>query len=314
MGAAVSLFGLITDNVSAAARDRNAGASAGLPQPAATDLQNVTATMQPRCARKMTKATRIHEGPYNDADYLGMGDDGRQNLGASIFGDADDVLMFTVRSRGEPFVGKLNGGTLESQLAEVIVFRDSNGSIVATGLSSPTRLYTLYRRVLLVVPGQRGISHGHPISMIEMIFSAHIEALSPPNSGSHTLGDRRSERPFCSLPSGTLVLPPAFHLTLPAPPPDTASRGRPNNSMPRCDRWILLVWRRRDDDEYSDVRRADLRSHFPCAFSRSTESMCRSSGAILAMHRSAGKSVWRLVDLGYYTSRPIRSTEWNAAV
>ena len=40
----------------------------------------------------------------------------------TMLGDADDVLMFTVRSRGEPFVGRFNGTTVESQIAEVMYF------------------------------------------------------------------------------------------------------------------------------------------------------------------------------------------------
>lgn len=59
-------------------------------------------------------------------------------------GDNDDVLMLTIRSRGEPFVGRWrlpNGtlGTIESQEAEVAWF---------------VRGRTLYRRVMLVAPGK----------------------------------------------------------------------------------------------------------------------------------------------------------------
>jgi type II secretory pathway pseudopilin PulG len=53
--------------------------------------------------------------------------------------DNDDILMFTIRSRGEPFVGRFGNGTVESQEAEVAWF---------------VRGRTLYRRVLLVAPGR----------------------------------------------------------------------------------------------------------------------------------------------------------------
>ena len=56
----------------------------------------------------------------------------------STVGDYDDILMFTTRSLDEPFVGRFNGGTIESRVAEVAWFM--RGS-------------TLYRRVLLVLPG-----------------------------------------------------------------------------------------------------------------------------------------------------------------
>jgi hypothetical protein len=53
--------------------------------------------------------------------------------------DNDDILMFTLRSRGEPFVGRFGTGTVESQEAEVAWF---------------VRGRTLYRRVLVVAPGR----------------------------------------------------------------------------------------------------------------------------------------------------------------
>jgi hypothetical protein len=79
----------------------------------------------------------------------------------------DDVLMFTVRSRGEPFVGKFFDTTLnratttESQVAEVIYFcapaYNSTGvqtdATLYLDAGTPIRTATLYRRVLLVNPG-----------------------------------------------------------------------------------------------------------------------------------------------------------------
>jgi type II secretory pathway component PulJ len=57
-------------------------------------------------------------------------------------GDFDDILLFTTRSTGRPFVGKcasLASGTIRSDVAEVAWF---------------VRGRTLYRRVLLVAPAQ----------------------------------------------------------------------------------------------------------------------------------------------------------------
>jgi hypothetical protein len=77
-----------------------------------------------------------------------------------LFGDIDDVLMFTSRSRGAPFVGKFNGQIIESPVAEVIYFLaqddvnpNSLPPVIDATQSPPARLYTLYRRVLLVSPG-----------------------------------------------------------------------------------------------------------------------------------------------------------------
>ncbi|HEX4142105.1 MAG TPA: prepilin-type N-terminal cleavage/methylation domain-containing protein [Pirellulales bacterium] len=73
-----------------------------------------------------------------------------------IMGDADDVLMLTVRSQGEPFVGWGGTGYLtESNTAEVIWYAVPNGRSLPGDPSSNSaaiQLYTLYRRVLLVAP------------------------------------------------------------------------------------------------------------------------------------------------------------------
>jgi type II secretory pathway component PulJ len=69
---------------------------------------------------------------------------------AAALGDYDDILALTVRSEGEPFVGRGPGGTtIESHLAEVIWYAVENpldGSLGEPGLRR------IYRRVLLVAP------------------------------------------------------------------------------------------------------------------------------------------------------------------
>ena len=55
----------------------------------------------------------------------------------SAVGQVGDMVMFTTRSSGQPFVGKANGGTAQSYVAEVAWF---------------IRGHTLHRRVLLVLP------------------------------------------------------------------------------------------------------------------------------------------------------------------
>lgn len=73
------------------------------------------------------------EGSETDAGMLGSDDK---------IGDRDDVIAFTARSNGNPFVGRYNGGVAESELAEIIwwVYDDSSG------------VRTLNRRVLLIRP------------------------------------------------------------------------------------------------------------------------------------------------------------------
>lgn len=60
----------------------------------------------------------------------------------SSVGDVDDVLLFTTRSHGEPFVGHWNGNSAQSQVAEVAWFVRGN---------------KLYRRQLLVLPNRGSI-------------------------------------------------------------------------------------------------------------------------------------------------------------
>ena len=84
-----------------------------------------------------------------------------------IMGDADDVLMLTVRSQGEPFVGwgylpssAAFAALSESNTAEVIWYAVPNGRSLPGDPNygtpnvpvEPVQLYTLYRRVLLIAP------------------------------------------------------------------------------------------------------------------------------------------------------------------
>ncbi len=154
MLAVVTLFQVMTDSVSGSralleAGDRLRACRNRLQ----ADLQGATATMLPPLR------------PENDEGYFeiieGSNSDRTFSASASIFGDADDALMFTVRSRGEPFVGKLStssSGTIESQVAEVIYFTKQNGPVIDPTTTPPTQLFTLYRRVLLVAPGITSIS------------------------------------------------------------------------------------------------------------------------------------------------------------
>lgn len=79
---------------------------------------------------------------------------GRDNTqAATMWGDRDDVLMFTARSKGKPFVGRYTGaasGMLESELAEIIWWTESNDDN-GNGQIDPEEVL-LYRRVLLIRP------------------------------------------------------------------------------------------------------------------------------------------------------------------
>jgi len=91
------------------------------------DLQGATASLTPPLSPENGQGYfEIIEGRFSD----GGPDSAAQLIGANrpeaMFGDCDDVLMFTTRSRSGPFLGKFAGGggnrIVESPVAEVIYF------------------------------------------------------------------------------------------------------------------------------------------------------------------------------------------------
>jgi hypothetical protein len=77
----------------------------------------------------------------------------------NLMGDTDDVVMLTIRSRGEPFVGRGGTGPIESQSAEVAWFLIPSNRMIPTS-GSPIQLYKLCRRVLLIYPGNSQFTDG----------------------------------------------------------------------------------------------------------------------------------------------------------
>lgn len=146
MAAVVSVFGLMGDSVSSSrATIEQSERLRHVRNVLQADLAGITVTMDP--PRK----------PENDEGYFEYNEDvqtDQPGSRASIMGDTDDVLCFTVRSNGEPFIGRNGGSTLQSQTAEVVWFvaDDNRGAIIDATTSPPTRALTLYRRVLLVSP------------------------------------------------------------------------------------------------------------------------------------------------------------------
>ncbi len=207
MSAVVSLFGLISDNVSGsrsvielserlrAARNR-----------LQADLQGVTATMQPPLRPGDDEGYfELIEGPIHDEEKLDHTPVDFPRYSAA--GDVDDVLMFTTRSRGEPFVGLftppgLPTRTVESQIAEVMYFCapavDATGREMDpilyfdSGTATPIRLYTLYRRVLLVLPSlnRKGTFPQADLPyFVENDISARLGPTQPGPAVPNSLGD-----------------------------------------------------------------------------------------------------------------------------
>ena len=137
MGAVVTLFGVMTDSVSGSRSliemTERLRATRNRLQ---TDLAGATATMKPPLRPENDQGYfELIEGPDSDLNYTTA-----VNLPLeSIFGDADDVLMFTTRSTtGETFVGNFNGTTIESQSVEVMYFAVRNGpNVVLPTLALP---------------------------------------------------------------------------------------------------------------------------------------------------------------------------------
>ncbi len=148
MGAVVTIFGLVGESISDSRAtlemtDRLRAATTRLHR----DLEGLTASTVPPLRPEADEGYFEYiEGPIGPVVapwFLATRpdpDDPTQRLPDTTVADTDDVLMFTTRSRSDPFVGRFGNTTIESQVAEVIWF---------------VRGRTLYRRVLLVAPGCR---------------------------------------------------------------------------------------------------------------------------------------------------------------
>lgn len=104
------------------------------------DLAGVTADLSPPARPEQNAGYfELIEGPRADADAA----DGTDTLQA----DTDDILLFTTRSTGGPFVGKYDSNFIESPVAEVAWFCRPSASQTADGVT----LQNLYRKQLLVM-------------------------------------------------------------------------------------------------------------------------------------------------------------------
>ncbi|MCA9261845.1 MAG: hypothetical protein KDA61_21655, partial [Planctomycetales bacterium] len=96
-------------------------------------------------------------------------------------GDYDDILALTVRSKGEPFVGRGPGGQrIESHEAEVIWFAVENP---ADGSLGEPGFRRVYRRVLLIAPWLASAFVDQTISPNNFNYANQIAANTNPGSG-----------------------------------------------------------------------------------------------------------------------------------
>jgi type II secretory pathway component PulJ len=165
------------------------------------DLAGVTVQMlPPRDPGSGEGYFEVIEGPRTDYQPPPVGEvllTGTSNT------DVDDVLLFTTRSTGAPFVGRGPGGRLESTVAEVAWFARAT-----PGTVNPVT-YTLYRKQLLVI-GYAGVSPFDAGSAAWSSWSALFNSpcdISARREGStlfpNTLGDlTRRESRFFHNPGG----------------------------------------------------------------------------------------------------------------
>ncbi len=169
IGGAATLFGYVGDRVTAgragietsdhvrAAQDR-----------LRSDLQMRTATMlpweSPAAGNGYFEIVKSNQIRWDNTNYNTITDQngnpvtGRDTVAANptttaIDGYGNDYLFFTIRAKDRPFVGRAGSTTVQSQVAEVVWFMAPNRD--ASGNFTNPLTYTLYRRMLLVLPGMQ---------------------------------------------------------------------------------------------------------------------------------------------------------------
>jgi hypothetical protein len=155
MGAVVTVFGFIGERVTdsramieTADRLRSAG------HRLREDLTSITVDAIPwQRPEEGAGYLEILEGPARDARDA-SGTYALPDSPLAMIGDPDDMLMFTVRSHGEPYRGKFTPPTgsnlspiIESNTAEVVWFLQPTVGVVTN-----PQTYSLCRRQMVIVP------------------------------------------------------------------------------------------------------------------------------------------------------------------
>jgi hypothetical protein len=195
MGATVTLFGVVGDRITSGramieTNDRIRAAQNLL----RLDLVGRTSSMfpweQPGAGNGYFE---IVKGPYRDQFQK---TDANGNLLDTMTGYTRDALLFTTRSKDRPFVGRFNGTTVESNVAEVAWFLQpmintqgtlvtiANPNLLNNPSAPPIQLYALYRRMLLVAPGVTMPSSANSANNWANYFdsydvSAHLDFSNP---------------------------------------------------------------------------------------------------------------------------------------
>jgi prepilin-type N-terminal cleavage/methylation domain-containing protein len=139
----------------------------------------------------------------------------------ALVGDTDDILAFTVRSQGEPFLGLVMIGgvptTIQSQIAEIVYFlavAPGSQTIIDPVTGTQFQPRTLYRRILIVspsiVPGPHG---GQSVAQYQAVNDLAVR-IQGADFIACTLGDlTKRENRFAHNPAAfpfPMVGPPAL--------------------------------------------------------------------------------------------------------
>jgi len=220
MGIVVTIFGLLGDNVSKSrAAMEMSEQLRGVKQRLQADLAGLTATTLPPLRPERDGGyLEIIEGPVGRIEGTGMNavirqvdtvdvpDENNVSGNDTCVGDNDDFFMFTTRSRGEPFVGRFGGATIQSPVAEIAWF---------------LRGTTLYRRVLLVKPSVTPQLPAAGATQFYANYDVSVRAAGgifdlAPNAGTlrfvaNSLGDlTKRENRFAHVPQCTTIGSPRY--------------------------------------------------------------------------------------------------------
>ena len=183
MGAVITVFGFIGERVTDSrgiieTNQRLRSAAHRLRE----DLTSITVDAIPWQRPEAGQGyLEILEGPLRD-----YAPDANGNLSVLPGGDTDDVLMFTIRSEGEPYRSKFGLGFIESNTAEVVWYVRPTAGVVT---NPPT--YILCRRQFVLVP-QAAIDAERPRTDTFYDFydvSARITGPKRGDVAANTLGD-----------------------------------------------------------------------------------------------------------------------------
>jgi len=212
MGVVAQLFGMMGKGLTGGRNVLNLDAQLrGVAHTLRTDLTGITVeTLPPVAPETDSGYLEIIEGPLADLSAHGAG-----NL-TTLTADWDDVLLFTTRSFGDPFIGLADSATfgtttIRSQYAEVAWF--CRLAPAPQQIVPGTTLYSLHRRQLLVLPFvglgtfiAGGNSTTSAMTAFRNANDLSVHALSASTVAPNSLADlTKRENRFLHNPGGTVT-------------------------------------------------------------------------------------------------------------